>query len=142
MNLIDITVSRRIPAAPDAIYDAWLDSKTPGSPWHGVARVILNAVVDGLFYHVVEHEGKMWAHYGRFVHLDRPRRIEHTWVSEATKGVESVVTVTLEPHGAETEMTLRHTGVPDDEMGRQHEEGWTWMLQMIEQRFASPQTPV
>jgi uncharacterized protein YndB with AHSA1/START domain len=138
MNLIDITVSRRIPAPADAIFSAWLDPDTPGGPWFGAARVILNPVVDGLFYHAVEHEGRTWPHYGRFIRLERPSRVEHTWVSEATKGVESVVTLTLESHGAETELTLRHAGVPDDELGRQHEEGWTWMLSMIEQRFASP----
>jgi hypothetical protein len=92
---IDITVARRIPAPADAIFSACLDPKTPGGPWFGVARVILNPVVDGLFYHAVEHEGRTWPHYGRFIRLDRPSRIEHTWVSEATKGVESVVTVTL-----------------------------------------------
>ena len=46
---------------------------------------IINPVVDGLFYHVVKHEGKSWAHYGRFIRLDRGRAIEHTWVSEATR---------------------------------------------------------
>lgn len=58
-------------------------------------------------------------------------------MSEATKGVESVVTVTFEPRGDQTEVTLRHTGVPDDEMGRQHREGWAWVLSMLAERFAS-----
>ncbi|MDB5070272.1 MAG: hypothetical protein JWM87_1383 [Candidatus Eremiobacteraeota bacterium] len=142
MNTTDITVTRKIAAPADAIFRAFLDPTTPGGPWFGAARAIVNPVVDGLFYHAVEHEGKMWPHYGRFIRLDRPSRIEHTWVSEATKGLESVVTVTLEPHGAETEMTLHHTGVPDDEMGRQHKEGWTWMLSTIAERYASPPSPV
>ncbi len=42
----------------------------------------------------------------------------NTWVSEATKGVESVVAVTFEPRGDQTEVTLCHSRVPDDEMGR------------------------
>jgi len=49
-------------------------------------------------------------------------------MSEPTGGLESVVTVTLEKQGANTLVTLRHTGVPDDEMGRKHQEGWDWML--------------
>jgi hypothetical protein len=61
------------------------------------------------------------------------------WVSEATKGVESVVLVTLERKGNDTEMRLRHSRVPDDEMGRRHEEGWTWALSMLAERFASRQ---
>ena len=52
-------------------------------------------------------------------------------MSEATKGAESVVTVTMEPHGDGTEVTLHHSGVPDDEMGRQHKDGWTWILSTL-----------
>lgn len=63
--------------------------------------------------------------------------IEHTWVSEATKGVESVVTLTMQSRGNETEVTLRHSGVPDDEMGRRHKDGWTWILDMLAQGMAA-----
>ncbi len=61
----------------------------------------------------------------------------NTWVSEATKGVESVVAVTFEPRGDQTEVTLCHSRVPDDEMGRQHAEGWSWVLSMLGERFSS-----
>ena len=127
----EIIVKRRIPAAAETVFDAWLDPKKPGGPWFGSKRVILNAVADGLFYHAMEFEGKMWHHYGRFTDVTRPRRIEHTWVSEATQGLESIVTLTLRRVGGETELTLRHTGVPDDPLGRQHEQGWTWILSML-----------
>jgi len=40
-------------------------------------------VVDGLFHHAVHFEGHDWAHYGRFIALERGRRIGHSWVSEA-----------------------------------------------------------
>ena len=135
MKLIDLTVSRTIPAAAEKVFDVWIDPKSPGGPWFGAERIILNAVVDGLFYFAVKHEGRTWPHYGRFVRIDRPHRMEYTWVSEATQGVESVVAVTFEARGAETEVTLRHSGVPDDKMGRQHEEGWTWVLSMLAERM-------
>ncbi len=137
MNLTDITVTRTIPASPEKIFDVWLDPKSPGGPWFGAKRAIVNAVVDGLFYHAVEHEGRIWPHYGRFIQLDRPRKIEHTWVSEATRGAESVVTLTFEPRGDQTEVTIHHAGVPDDEMGRRHKDGWTWILSMLEQGMAA-----
>ncbi len=92
---IALTVTRAIAASPAEVYDAWLDAQSPGSPWFGTAKAIVHPVVDGLFYHVVQFEGHDWAHYGRFVALDRPSRIEHTWVSEATRGMESVVALTL-----------------------------------------------
>jgi uncharacterized protein YndB with AHSA1/START domain len=139
MKLTEITVSRTIPAPAEKVYDVWIDPKSPGGPWFGAERVILNAVVDGLFYLAIKHEGRIWPHYGRFTQMQRPRLIEHTWMSEATKGADSVVTITLEPRGEQTEVTLRHSGVPDDEMGRQHQEGWTWILSTLADGFAARQ---
>ena len=131
MKLIDLNLSRTIPAPAERVYDVWLDHTSPGGPWHGSKRVILDARVDGLFYHAMEWEGKTWSHYGRFIALERGRRIEHTWVSEATQGVESTVTITLEPRGGETLLSLRHSNVPDDKLGRQHEQGWKWITDAL-----------
>src|SRR5258708_8724558 len=78
-----------------------------------------------------------WAHYGRFVVLDRPKRIEHTWVSEGTRGLESVITLTFEAKGDQSLVTLRHTGVPDDDFGHHHADGWALMLAMVQRRFAN-----
>jgi uncharacterized protein YndB with AHSA1/START domain len=137
MKLIEITVTRTIPAPADRVFDVWMDPKSPGGPWFGAERVILNPAADGLFYFAVQHEGRTWAHYGRFLAIERPHRVEYTWMSEATKGCESVVAVAFEARGAETAVTLRHSGLPDDAMGRQHEKGWTWVLSMLAERFGA-----
>jgi uncharacterized protein YndB with AHSA1/START domain len=139
MKLIDLNLSRTIPAPAERVYDVWLDHTSPGGPWHGSKRVILDARVDGLFYHAMEWEGKTWSHYGRFIALERGRRIEHTWMSEATQGVESTVTITLEPRGGETLLSLRHSNVPDDKLGRQHEQGWRWITDALADVLAKKQ---
>jgi hypothetical protein len=41
-----------------------------------------------------------------------------------------------EEEGNRTRVTLRHAGVPDDDFGRQHREGWAYVLGAIEDRFA------
>jgi uncharacterized protein YndB with AHSA1/START domain len=137
MNFIDITVNRTIPAPAEKIYDVWIDPKSPGGPWHGAERVIFNPVVDGLYYLAIKHEGRTWPHYGRFTKMERPSLVEFTWMSEGTKGAESIVTVTLQPRGDQTEVTLRHAGVPDDELGHQHKEGWTWILNALADALAA-----
>jgi uncharacterized protein YndB with AHSA1/START domain len=134
---IQLTLERVIPAPPGDIFDVWLDQRRPGSPWFGVERAIVQAHVDGLFYHVVPFDGHKWAHYGRFLVIDRPRRIEHTWVSEATRGLESVLTVTLQPQDGQTLLRLTHSNLPADDMGRQHEAGWGFVIDSIAKRFAS-----
>jgi len=106
MKLTDITVTRAIPAAADNVFDVWMDPKSPGGPWFRADRLIMNPVVDGLIYFAVKHEGRTWPHYGRFVSIVRPHRVEYTWVSEGTEGVETVVAVTFEPRGSQCEVTL------------------------------------
>jgi uncharacterized protein YndB with AHSA1/START domain len=137
MKRIDLTVSRVIPASPAEVFRVWLDPKSPGGPWFGSERVILNAVVDGLFFQAVGHQGKTFAHYGRFVRLEPDRVIEHTWVSEATHGIESVVTVTLTPKDDDTLLTLLHSNLPDDEMGRGHEGGWKFVVGALADGYAA-----
>jgi uncharacterized protein YndB with AHSA1/START domain len=137
MKLIDIEVTRAIPASAENVFDLWLDPNSSGGPWFGSESVILNPAVDGLFYFAVKWEDRTWPHYGRFLRIERPRLVEYTWVSEATKGLESVVSVTFEARGKDTEVILRHKSVPDDELGRQHQDGWTWILSMLAERFGS-----
>ena len=137
MNFTDITVNRTIPASAEKIYDVWIDPKSPGGPWHGAERVIFNPMVDGLYYLAIKHEGRIWPHYGRFTKMERPHLVEFTWMSEGTKGAESVVTVTLQQRGDQTDVTLRHAGVPDDELGHQHKEGWTWILNALADALAA-----
>ncbi|MGH9716892.1 MAG: SRPBCC family protein [Candidatus Acidiferrales bacterium] len=137
MKLTEVTVSRTIPASAEQVFDIWMNPKSPGGPWFGAARLIFNPVVDGLFYSLVNYEGKTHPHYGRFVKIDRPRQIEHTWMSEGTRGAESFVSITLEPRGDDTEFTILHSGVPDDELGRQHKDGWDWILSMLAKGMAA-----
>jgi uncharacterized protein YndB with AHSA1/START domain len=137
MRHTEVIVSRTIRAEPAHVFDLWLDSGSPGSPWFGAERLVLNAVVGGLFYFSVKHEGSSWAHYGRFIRIERPLTIEYTWMSEATRGIESTVAVTFDADIDGTALTLRHTDLPDDDMGRQHDAGWTFVVGAIADCFAT-----
>jgi uncharacterized protein YndB with AHSA1/START domain len=134
METTDLTVSRTINGTPEAVYDAWLDRDGPGSMFFGSKRVILNLEVGGLFYILVDREGREWAHYGRFDRLERGKTLEHTWMSEPTQGLESVVTVTFAPVDGGTKVTLRHANVPDTGEGRSHKEGWAGCLDALAKR--------
>lgn len=81
-NNIEIKLERTIPAAPGEAFDAWLDPKFPGALWHDNDKLIVNPKVDGLWYWLFK--GK--AIFGRFVEVDRPRRIQHSWMSRNTLG--------------------------------------------------------
>lgn len=129
LKTTDLECTRQIPnATPEEVYDVWIDPACPGGPWHGSTKVVLAAKVDGLFYTSLVHDGARYSHYGLFTQLERGKVVQHTWVSQGTKGLESVVTTTFEPKDGGTFVTLRHTGVPDDDEGRMHVEGWNFVL--------------
>jgi uncharacterized protein YndB with AHSA1/START domain len=126
-----VTIERSIPAAPGEVFDAWLTPTTAGTPWNAAEKLLLDPKVDGLFYWTL----KGTAHYGRFIAVDRPRRIEHTWVSPYTLGEESVVTLTFKNRGTETVMTLVHSDLPDKVSAEAHEKGWDYFLDILREQF-------
>jgi uncharacterized protein YndB with AHSA1/START domain len=130
---IEFRLERAIAAPAGEVFDAWLNPKVRGNPWNMAEKLILDAKVDGLFYWAV----KGIAHYGRFTEVDRPNRIQHTWVSPSTLGQESTVTVTFEKKGNDTLMTLVHSDLPDTDGGRGHEKGWNYFLGIFPDQFGS-----
>ena len=131
MNTIEVKVERIICAPPAQVFDAWLDPNTPGTPWNTGDKMLLNPHVDGLFY----LKGKRIPHYGRFTEMERPARMQHTWVSPNTLGEESTVTVTFTKQGDNTVMTLFHVGIPDTQEGRGHAQGWNYFLDIFPEQF-------
>src|SRR5580692_8045160 len=130
-NTLEFKFERTILAPPGEVFDAWLDPKIPGNPWNAAEKFILNPKVDGLFYWAL----KGTAHYGRFTEVERPGRIQHTWVSPNTLGKESIVTLTFKKQGEDTLMTLVHSDLPDTDGGRGHEKGWNYFLDIFPEQF-------
>jgi uncharacterized protein YndB with AHSA1/START domain len=130
MNTLKVNVSRLIRAAPEDVFRAWTDPERM-QRWFGTKKQIVNPKVDGLFYLAMEHQGRIWPHYGRYLRLEKPRVIEFTWMSEGTEGRETVVTIELVARDGGTQLTLNHAGVPDTELGRGHQQGWTAIVAEI-----------
>jgi uncharacterized protein YndB with AHSA1/START domain len=130
---IEVKVERTIPAPPGEVFDGWLNPKIPGNPWNMAEKLLLSPKVDGFFYWTI----KGIAHYGRFTEMERPGRIQCTWVSPSTSGLESVVTVTFKKQGKNTLMTLVHSDLPDTDGGRGHEKGWNFFLDSFLKQFTN-----
>jgi uncharacterized protein YndB with AHSA1/START domain len=130
---LEFILERIIPAPLTEVFDGWLDPKIPGNPWNAAEKFILDPKVDGLFFWTLNGN----SHYGRFTEIERPARIQHTWVSPNTLGQESIVTLTFKKHGEDTRMTLVHSGIPDTDAGRGHQKGWNYFLDMFSGQFAN-----
>lgn len=133
---MEVKVERTIPAPPTDVFDAWFDPTVPGTLWHGHDKLILNPKVDGLWYLLSPaHRPEGTPHYGRFIELDRPVRIKHSWMSRNTLGEESTVTVTFQKEREGTLLTLLHSGLPNADMTAAHDQGWNSILEKFSKIF-------
>jgi uncharacterized protein YndB with AHSA1/START domain len=131
---VEIKVERTIPAPRSEVFDAWLDPKIPGTPWHENDKLIVDPKADGLWYWLALGGTP---HYGRFIEINRPGRIQYSWMSRNTFGEESMVTVTFQKKGEGTLMSLVHSGLPNEAMAKGHEKGWNSIFDKFNSIFVS-----
>jgi uncharacterized protein YndB with AHSA1/START domain len=129
---LEFKLERRIQAAPKAAYKAWLDPKVSGNPWNIAVKLLWSLKVNGFFCLRTKNE---YSIYGRFTQLRPYSRIQHTWVSPVAQGAESLVTVSFKKQGKDSLMTLVHSGLPNNDGGREHEIGWNYFLDNFQKRF-------
>lgn len=133
---VEITVQRTIPAPPSEVFDAWLDPKIPGTLWHGHEKLIFNPEIDGLWYLLsLMHRREGTPHYGRFIEINRPSWIQHSWMSRNTLGEETTVTVTFRKKGEDTLITILHSRLPNADLATVHEKGWNFVLDKFSNIF-------
>lgn len=143
VKTMEFTVTHSISTSPEQLFDVWLDGDSPRGPWVGNGARRLDPVVGGVFYWAdknwtdLETGGGDWPHYGRFLRIERPQLVEFTWVSEFTHGLDSVVTVAFRETEGGTEVTLRHSGLPDDQAGLDHKNAWIRILGNVGAHFSA-----
>jgi uncharacterized protein YndB with AHSA1/START domain len=136
-RLLEFFATRQYDAPCESVFRAWTDP-LEFQRWFRPSQLIMNPVVDGLFWFEMDVGGAGVAHYGRYTCVDEPYRVEFTWMSLGTSGWETTVAIDILPvDGGGSEVRITHSGVPDDEMGRGHEEGWHNVLLALESAFVA-----
>jgi uncharacterized protein YndB with AHSA1/START domain len=114
----------RLDAAPEVVFP-YLTEAARDARWQGV-RAELDPRPGGVYRVWMDAERIA---SGEYVEVEPHRRVVFTWGWEGDDAVppgSTTVEIVLEPDGAATTLTLRHTGLPDGEPVAMHTEGWTF----------------
>lgn len=132
---LNVKVERLMKTPPNILFQAWTNKF---DCWFAAPRsVIMQGEVNTPFFFETEFEDKRFPHYGRFLRIEENRQVEMTWVTGpgGTKGVETVVTVKIEPYLNGTILSLIHSGFPDEESKNQHEQAWPIVLEQLDRKM-------
>jgi uncharacterized protein YndB with AHSA1/START domain len=143
---VSAVVRRVMPAPPAVVYDEWLDPDALAEwmcPRPAYAtKIECDPRIGGEYRIDIQEVGTRITVIGRYLELRRPHRLRFTWwCSNWDPGVpESIVTVTLDPHGAEeTLMTIEHTHLRPDLVDR-HARGWALIAEQFSAALGGDQS--
>ncbi|MEU4646559.1 SRPBCC family protein [Nocardia fluminea] len=127
----ELTVERVMKASPSLLYAAWTQGldlwlAVPGS-------VLMRPAVDEPLYFDTGSPEKRNPHYGRILLLEPNRRIEFTWVTAATEGVETVVAAEFRKQPRGIRLRLRHSGFPTAAIRDLHQQVWPDKLERLDE---------
>jgi uncharacterized protein YndB with AHSA1/START domain len=134
-----VTIRRIFPASCEDVFDAWLDAEgmrewmAPGPVTS--CEVALEPRVGGHFRIVMTAPGAQFVNTGEFWVLDRPAKLQFTWVSSRWANQETLVTVELYPRDAHCELVLTHERFPLQHSAQQLVTGWTQILEKLGSRL-------
>jgi uncharacterized protein YndB with AHSA1/START domain len=138
MNTVQVT--HHFPAPPEHAFDAWLDPATASkwlfaTPTGQMVRVEIDARVGGRFVLVDRRNGEDVEHTGEYLVIDRPRRLVFTFGVPKYSPLFTKVTIDIAASATGCDLTLTHTGVPD-EYAERNVEGWNGILDGLARAIA------
>ena len=135
MNDLSLTVSRKIAAPAERVFNAWLNPEKIAEfmrPMPGMeAPDVKNDPVEGGAFEIIMKAGDdTIPHKGIYKEINRHSRLVFTW--ESPFSIEdSTVTLDFNEVDGATDVTLTHVKFPSEESRDNHNSGWTQILETL-----------
>lgn len=138
-----IEIRRWLPAPAAEVFRWWTEADRMRE-WMspvGTVEAQVDLRVGGTLRIVMRSEGTVIEHLGEYVEIDPPRRLVFTWASPFTGAEPSLVTLELEPEGADaTQLLLVHSRLPES-VAKSHRDGWGTMLDRLSGKLPARAAP-
>ncbi len=134
----ELTLSRFIRAPREKVFDAFVTEKGVKS-WMcprgmGIPEASVDARVGGKFRLTMRaRDGESFTAGGVYREVERPKRLTYTWAWEG-KGMpnmETLISVSFAERDGGTEVTMTHSGFPDEALCDSHRQGWSSSLNKL-----------
>lgn len=140
MAELELEVKRVIGADPETIFKALTDQGIM-QKWFYAGREGWSATVEndprvgGAFKVDMHGENDTYSHEGVYREVVPNEKLVFTWNSQAVQ--DTVVTITLTEVDDGTEVVLKHEFLPNEEMKTNHTQGWTVILEHLDEVVTS-----
>ena len=120
---------KTIRATPERLFEAWTRPEELKKWWGPQSVTCIEAAVDltvGGGYRIANQfpNGDVVWITGEFEVIEPPKRLVYSWHLGTGAGPSERVSVTFEPRGANTEVTVTHERIPSVPVRDVHEQGW------------------
>lgn len=132
-----IKLTRVLPAPVERVWAAWASAEAM-SRWFKVeggwvAKAEADFRVGGRYrVEMDRRNGVVFLAFGEYLAIVPQTQIVFSWNSAAPAVRGSVVTIDLKSVPGGTELTLTHDKLPDDEIGRNHQQGWAGVVDNLQ----------
>jgi uncharacterized protein YndB with AHSA1/START domain len=136
MTELTVNLNKQIEASITKVFDAWLDPEILAKfmlPMPGMenSQVENEALEGGTFLIIMQVGDNKVSHTGKYLEIDRPRKLAFTWKSPESLD-DSVVTLNFtELSKNQINIELTHVRFIDEKRRSNHEGGWGNILSKL-----------
>jgi uncharacterized protein YndB with AHSA1/START domain len=131
-----LRIERAYGAPPEAVFDAWTSEEVLRRWWQAernweTPEAVVDPRVGGVVRVVMrDTDGDEHGGGGTYTEIERPTRLAFTWTWDGSAR-QTLIEIDFEQTETGTTVSFTHSGLADEETVRDHERGWSNILDAL-----------